>query len=360
MKLCSPSALLLSAIVPLALTARADAQPAERAAEVAQLEEALRRVEAALAALEPVVSPEVTLAQYDVRHLFLRAPDRAAPSLTIPADAAGYRTGAGAPAGGMFSFDDTEEHEGALVAPDQLEAIVMTSVGHSEWDAPRSIEVAGGFLIVRQTPANHARIRALLGRLEDQVRAVQLEVGFYALPADVQRELETAAAGADGVLSPDVLARLDARVGQGSVALTSAAMLSGMSGQRVFLHQGDERAFVVAYERSSGGTGNVVEVVSDPVVEVLRSGISLDLRPLVADGDRPSVQMDVRFARSVPLALETRPTPWGPIDTPHLSQDAVKTSARVPQGAGMLVFTLSGEGERNVAIIVRPRVVSGR
>lgn len=349
--------------------ATASAQDDARARELAELEAMLERVEAALDGLRPLVAPEVTLVQYDVRHLLYRPEDRAAPSLKLAADQdAGFRTGRGDVGAGVFSFDSCEacEEEHGRMDEERLVLAVESAVGGVEaWEDPRGLTLHRGFLLVRQTALNHARIRRLLDALsEDALRAVQLEVGFYALPLELEQEVRDAALASRGVLSGHVLARVDAAVRDGAARRVGSAMLTALDGQRVYLHQGSERAYVADYERSAGGTG-VAEavIVPDPIVEVLRAGMALEVRPTVlggADGGAPTVALDIRFARSKPLLLTERMTPWGPLTTPQVTMDSVRTSARVPSGAGMLVFGARGvedDDTTDVAIIVRPRLL---
>lgn len=347
---------LTTTIALLASCAVARAQ--DRADEVAELEALLERVEAALETLGPLAAPPVTFAQYDIRHLLSVAVDREAPTLSIPSESAGYRTGNGA-GGGTFSFDSCEEGYG--LDSDRLEEMVTRAVGEEEWDDPRSIELHRGFLLVRQTPLGHARIRALLDDLSARAtRSVQLEVGFYALTPELEAEVRAAARESDGALAPAVLVGLDRAVASGRARLVGNAMLTALDGQRVYLHQGDERAYVSDYERSSGGTGEVVEVVTDAIVGVLRSGLALDVRSTIIDGDEPRAALDVRFVRSRPLSMDRRETPWGPIMAPQVTIDSVRTSAQVPRGSGMLVFAARGtadDGTTDVVIIVRPRSI---
>jgi hypothetical protein len=347
----------LTMIAALLLVAAAPAGAQDRASEVEELEAMLERVDAALAQLAPLSAPPVSFAQYDIRHLLSVPQDREAPTLSIPSESAGYRTGNG---GGTFSFDSAEDC-GAVLDTDQIEMMLTRAVGEDEWDGPRSIEVHRGFVLVRQTAIGHGRIRALLDDLSRRAtRSVQLEVGFYALPPELEAEVRAAAIEKDGALDRAVLERLDRAVAAGGARLVGNAMLTALNGQRVYLHQGDERAYVSDYERSSGGTGEVVEVVTDAIVDVLRSGLALDVRSTILDGDEPRAALDVRFVRSKPLSLETRDTPWGPIMAPQVTIDSVRTSAQVPAGSGMLVFAARGtadDGTTDVVIIVRPRSI---
>jgi hypothetical protein len=266
----------------------------------------------------------------------------------------------------MFTFDSGDEEEAGVLDPDRLQEELTNAVGEDQWDDPRSIEVHRGFVLVRQTALNQARIRSVLGDLARSARrAVELEVGFYALPAALEDEVRAAALTNDGVLTPELLGRLDAAVAKGGDSkLVGAAVLTSLGGERVFLHQGGEQAYVSDYERSSGGTGMTVATVTDPIVSVLRTGVVVDVRPTIVDegGDAasPTVALDVRFARARPLTLEKRDTPWGPLTTPQMTMDSVRTSARVPAGAGVLAFAARGtadDGTTDVVIVVRPRVV---
>jgi hypothetical protein len=332
----------------------------KREAEIKELQAMLARIDAALTALDPVVNPTMTFAQYDVRHVFYEPTNRTAPSLTIPADNSGFRSGAG---GGGFSFEEDEWGGGTLFDTDQLETLLMDTVGEDHWDEPASIEFHDGYLLVTQTEVAQSKIRRLLqGLKSDQTRSIQLEVGFYALPSDLQQEIQTAALGAEGSLSPKVLDRLDRAVKAGRATLSGSAMLIALNGQQVYLHQGGEQAFVGGFDRAAGGTGSLVQVVTDPLVEVLRTGLALDLRAtLSGEGPRPRVSMEVSFVRTRPFEISRRKTPWGPIDMPRVAVDSVRTSARVPSGGGMLVFSArasSDETQPDVTIIVRPLVTS--
>lgn len=341
------------------LPALAQEAPSSREAEIKTLEAMLARVDAALATLEPVAQPPMTLAQYDIRHLLYAPTDRLPPSMTIPSDAAGFRTGAGK-GGFVFSFEDEEESYGLDV--EQIETMLTQAVGEEAWDDPASIEIADGYLIVNQTAPSHARIQRLLTQLKQrETRSIQLEVGFYSLPTALQLKIEAAALSGRGSLSPAILTLLDRSVESGDAKLSGSAMLTALDEQRVYLHQGSEQAIVSDYEQSSGGTGQVVGTVADPIVEVLRTGLTLGMRAtLSGEGIRPRVSMDVRFVRTRPLEMAHSETPWGAIDMPRVSVDSVRTSARVSSGGGMLVFSARAsrdEAQPDVTIIVRPLVV---
>lgn len=351
-------------VILLALAPQAAAQagpPSPKAAEVEELKALLGKLDAAIAKHAALLDPAVTLEVTDVRGLLAaHPPDRAAPRMSVDSAAAGFQTARGG--GGSFCFDGDEEPDGTVLDPDKLQELLVHAVGEERWEAPCSIEVHRGSLIVRQTAVGHERLRRALAALQaDTWTAVQLEVGFWSLSADLREGLRRAALESDGVLPAASLAALDAAAGKGARQL-GATVVSALDGQRVYLHQGAERAYIAEVSQSSGGgTGKDEWVaVADPIVRVLRSGVTVDARPtLVRDGEREVVHLDVRFARCRVTGGSQKPTPWGPIDCPQVETDTVRTSARVQAGGGMLVYAAEGGADvgDDVTIVVRPRIV---
>jgi hypothetical protein len=345
-----------------------EAKRARRAAEVKELEAMLKQVDSAMAKLKPLLNPKFNLVQYDVRHLLYRPDDRAAPQLSIPSNSAGYRTNKGG-GGSSLSFDDeSSEEEGGAIDPEKLTEIIMDLTGEEKWEDPASIEVNSGFLIVYQTKLTHARILSTLESLRKaSVRSIQMEVCFYSLPAELKKSLEQAALSTKGLIDKKILAALDAAVKGKKAKMLGNAMLTALSDQRVYLHQGLEQSFVATIERSSGGTGGVIATVNDPIVKVLRTGMALDMRGTVIDrGGVKQVALDVRFLQSIQKSMRQSKTPFGTIDMPRVKTNSVRTSARVPTGQGMLIYSAksAGDGDKEAAedltIIVRPRILPSR
>lgn len=350
-------ALLLGSLLT---TAPALAQEAPQA-EQARLEKLLSKVEGALEKLRAVNQPPQTFREYDLRALFRAAPDRVAPSLKLPTTDGGSQTAAGAGGGGAFSFE--EEASGSDLSPYYVEELLRAAFleGH-----PRELRFAGGFLHLKTSAANHAIARSILSKLRRQrLRCVQVEVGIYSLPAALQDELERASLTSGGVLDPAALAKLDGAVARGQGKLVDAALLSSLGQQSVYFHSGAERSYVSSFDRSSGGTGQIVETVSDPIVDTLRTGLALEVRPTVLEGGQ-TIMLDLHCARSQLQGMTRRATPYGAIDVPRLELTSTKTSTRVPLGAGVLVSATRKAGgkaepgqeapkEQSILIVVRPR-----
>lgn len=356
----SPFAGALIALALLSGAPRAGAQERpEPRAEVARLERLLQEVEAALAKLRPVTQPELTWLEYDLRVLFKSAPDRRAPSLELSTPDAGTQTAAGA----SFSFEGAEEAPFGTPDPDEVEELLRASflAGH-----PATLQFEGGFLQLETTAANHALARALIAELRaERLRCVQVEIAVYSLPTALQAELEAANVESGGRLSAATLARLDAAVARGEGKLVDAALLSALAGQSVYFHRGLERSYVADLERSSGGTGQIVETVTDPVVSVLRTGLALEVRPSFAAGG-DELSLDLRASRADLVSMDRRATPYGSVDVPSLRVTTTRTTTRVALGGGVLVSASrkaalaprpgeEGQAERSVLIVVRPR-----
>lgn len=354
-------------VLALAAAQEASAQaapPPPPKAEVEELKALLARIDGALAKHDDVLHPDVTLEVTDVRSLlFAHPPDRPAPRMSVDASASGFQTGRGGGGGGSFCFDSDEGvSDETVLDPDKLTELLTYTVGEALWEAPCAIEVRRGTLFVRQTAIGHERVRrALAALLSDSWTAVQLEVGFWSLSPELREGLRRAALENDGVLPAATLAALDAAAGKGAKQLC-ATVVTALDRQRVYLHQGNERAYVAELDRSSGGGTGKEEwlAVSDPIVRVLRSGITVDARPtLVREGEREVVHLDVRFARCRVTGGAQKATPSGPIDCPQVETDTVRTSARVQGGGGMLVYAAEGGADvaDDVTIVVRPRIV---
>jgi len=330
-----------------------------RAEEIARLEKLLAQVEGALQELEEVAAPKQVWVEYDLRTILRASVDRLAPSMVLPTADAGMQTAAGGKgaAGGAFSFEDSEEADGPL-DPDQIVELISSSFLRAH---PAELQIHQGFLQLRTSAANHALARKVLAGLHsDRQRRLQLEVGVYSMPRELQEALEQASLRADGVLEPKVLARLDAAVAGGKAKLIDGALLSSAGEQTVYFHRGVERSYVASFDRSSGGTGSVVETVSRPLIEVLRTGVALEVRSTPLER---GVMLDLRCTRSQLLESARRATPYGAIDVPRLKLTATRTSTRLGSGDGLLLSAAreeaSGKGEekrpeQSTVIVLRP------
>ncbi|MEZ6185079.1 MAG: hypothetical protein R3F62_08735 [Planctomycetota bacterium] len=126
---------------------------------------------------------------YPVMDLLSRIADFPGDQIRISSDQGG---GGGAGGGTQgFSFEDSEDEEGAILDPDQLDEIIRGAVGEEAFDADEaSMSVEQGQLIVSQTREVHRQIREVLKNLRrNNGLFVQVETRFIQLTDDFLRDI---------------------------------------------------------------------------------------------------------------------------------------------------------------------------
>ena len=282
---------------------------------------------------------------YDVRPLVERASEFPGPDLQPPGDH--HSAPATGGSGGFSCFHDPEWDDSNHLEPDQLEELVCDAVGEDEWDDPTTIQIRGGWLIVDQYPWHHAKIRRLLTMLRGELqRAVQIECGVYELPAELAARLRGAGAG---VLEPAQAAALDAAVAAGDARLGQATVLHGRDGQRISVSSTRQRAYLGDVERSSGGTGQVVEEVPDPIIEVLETGVAVEAR---ASCTPTRTVLELRWTRATLLDVSHQESFEGTqLEQPRVDREVVEGQVTLGSRAGRRA---QGRDRR------RPRALVGR
>ncbi|MBI3722737.1 hypothetical protein HY251_02100 [bacterium] len=317
----------------------------------------------------------------DVRDLIDGRHDRAAPALGLPGVGirrAGYRPLSVRnpivvrPGQGGFAAppptDAPEEpdHGEGAITEDKLELLVRSMTGGDDaWRDPASYGYQSGTLLVRQTPGMLARLADVLAALrKNQSRHVRLEAGLYRLDPALLSEidLDRAAAGTSGGSIPaSALARIDEAEKKGGerAVWLGGGFLVARSGERVYLHQGRERAYLSGFETSSGGSGAVVEKVVDPAVAILRTGITFDARATWDDEAWPRLTVEASVARARLRELGRDETQNGAVSTPSLDMDAATGSGALSEWAGLLLLGTRADekkGQKALAVVVRARV----
>jgi hypothetical protein len=265
---------------------------------------------------------------------------------------------------GSFVFGDepTEDPGEGAITPDRIVEMVREMTGDDEgWGDPAYIAVHRGSLLVRNTPGTLANLHAALASFrQERSGLVQLEAGFYRLEPALLAELEAAAAAdgsTGGAIPGPALVRLDDAVAKGEgAAFLGGGFLVARSGERVYLHEGLERAYVSDFETSSGGTSTIVEKVAQPIVGVLRTGFKLDVRVTEDPESRRKLSVEASVSRAKLRGIGKSETPNGPIETPAIDMDEANASVTVVEGHGVLVVTHGAPGKTGVvALVLRPR-----
>ncbi len=127
----------------------------------------------------------------------------------------------------------------------------------------------------------------------------------------------------------------------------TAPRITASNGQRVHVSVITQRAYVQDYELVSGGTGNIVQEVADPVVSTFQEGVILDVQPVISS-DRKYVTLDVRptLASLLNGVISTVTVSLGSlqqaatlvdIDLPEITLQQAFTSVTVPDGGTVLL-----------------------
>ena len=150
------------------------------------------------------------------------------------------------------------------------------------------------------------------------------------------------------VLDPFQLnAILRAEEENGRRKIVDAPVITAANRQRVSVSVITQRAYISDYELSSGGTGQVVAEVADPIIETFQEGIVLDVRPTIS-ADRKYVTLDVKptLATLVNGSFRQIPVNLGTIsnaainvniEVPEVTLQEAFTSVTVPDGGTALL-----------------------
>jgi general secretion pathway protein D len=143
---------------------------------------------------------------------------------------------------------------------------------------------------------------------------------------------------------------------QRSARTVTAPRVTASNGQRVHVSVITQRSYVQDYELVSGGTGQVVSEVADPVIDTFQDGVVLDVRPVISS-DRKYITLDVRptlaslingVISTVTISLGTLNTAASQveIDLPEISLQQAFTSVTVPDGGTVLLGGFRSLNER--------------
>lgn len=311
------------------------------------------------AAAPPVAAPKAPAAAdaasarqlrvFNTRLLTTRILDR-------PCDVAEYD---GRGEGGRVTFE-ADADEGVGFGADDLIEMIKSAIAEDSWSNTRnSIRVVGDLLVVVQRPEVLDRIGALLEQLRARrgllintvvrVLAVDAEQLDRFLPAEVRR---------GRALSAEELETLEKAAHRGGVVRrVESAVVLGFNRQLTHVRSVRERSVIrdVDVEVASKST------VKDPVVGVLRSGLTVNVRPAaIGDGKHLRLDLDCR------LTTATEPELFllqdGKPEAVHRFETwaaAVQTGAFLADGATLAYLRgpAPGREDRRLVFLVSARAV---
>jgi len=240
--------------------------------------------------------------------------------------------------------------------PDAVEELVVDLVGEDRWDEPASIEVTRNRLLVHQRASVHRIIAALVDELSRLQRLVTLEVRI----ALVSRALWGELGLRPGLLGTDQAAALETRLRaeDGARALADRR-LTGFDREPLSITALESYPYLGRYRLEQTGVVPTVE----PVVEVGQEGLSGALRPTVT-GDGRRVLLEGRLSlttwdhREAELHLDPDdPSKARPIQLPRVDQFELQTTVLLPSGRTALLGGVRTRRYGGGAELADPRLV---
>ncbi|MDC3379150.1 hypothetical protein OAX78_02595 [Planctomycetota bacterium] len=207
------------------------------------------------------------------------------------------------------------------------------------WEDPRQrVEVDADHLVVLVPEALQADVDAALEQLRDaHAQGVHYEVLVVRVPA-------TALPRSALLTSESRRALLDAG------RVTERCAVAGLDRQTVQVGVHREEGFVHDIERSSGGTGQVVEQCDDPVVETVAAGTRGRLRGVLGSSSQITVHCD--FDLRSYSGISSSSTEWGLIETVRdLSALPLKQRVTLESGQTIVLATQSVDNECELVLL---------
>lgn len=232
-------------------------------------------------------------------------------------------------------FGSSEEGDPAFLEVYELIDLVRSSVRPDSWerDATR-IEAAGphGMLVVAD-PDVQEEVAAFLGDLRERVtrvatvtvRLVRFDDPGARPPARMTRE--------------EGLAFLERAEAGDGVRLVATGRITGYEGQRVSFWRGRQRAFVQDYDVEVAEGAHV----GDPIVAVLETGLSFDVRAVSRGEKLVLVDLDGELA-AADGPMRSVETAVGPAQSPRQTVVPFAASLTLPQG-GYALTSAGGAGK---------------
>jgi hypothetical protein len=184
-------------------------------------------------------------------------------------------------------------------------------------------------IFVRGPEESVRRVRELIQTLE---REANRSFAIRATIVEVPRGTGESLIGKPGQVLPAALAaeKLAGVKAKGGKTLADASVCA-LASQRVHIVDGRERSIVADYDVEVAQSS----AVATPVVEVVRDGLVLDVRPIPSpSGDRVRLDFFVSFTALDPAGVRFDPgnPALGPIDLPRAVGFRMEATATIPTG----------------------------
>ncbi len=233
------------------------------------------------------------------------------------------------------------------VASESLLEIMRQAIAPEAWGARGgSTEVRSDTLYVRAPETALLAVERMLAALEHALLwAVDIEGRLVEVAAD-------SPVLAGPLLPPEAEAALAKALGDGSALLLERVRVSSLAGQRNNVAALEQRTYVADFEVEIAEDA----VISNPVVQILRSGIVLDVRPQITSA-RDSVVISVGLNRSVPFQTPRLvKTVVGDMQCPDMRLHELRTDVEIPFGRTAVAGAFGAQGGRRTVLLLTPRL----
>jgi len=257
----------------------------------------------------------------------------------------------------LYDLNGYDDEGSPTLHLDVIMEMLEENVSPDSWEHPSNWcrEVGQDIIAINQTPAVHASVRSFLSALERGPRASQtvaFELFDLEIPAARLDALFAAAPGGRGSQRLSAQA-VEALLAEDSTEVIRWGAASTINGSPVAFESTRTARYLKGSESSSGGTGQVVSQVLQPVTDVVRSGWSLAAVPNALRDGRVALNLDYRVEtlhgfKRVDLG-------FAKIGLPQLTTDSKQISSAI-EPKQVLVVAGEVRAGRGRLVLVRVRV----
>jgi len=273
---------------------------------------------------------------------------------------------------------DGGDREQSLLTGEDLVRLLRANVDEDSWEHKASaITFEGGVLTITNHKSTHAKIAQYLAYWRGHFgRLIVLDAAIVAVDAPLLARLRaTDPADRPGLLSAETFRKILDAAREGKQAeLIKSMRLTARSGQRVSLQELTQQSYVRDYDVQIA-TG---EAELDPVVDVLSTGPSIDVRAflepfpggITLESRLDFVELDAMGERILRVGKESTPLladakPAGPVvkstverkvQLPRVQHDRVRTMLTVRERESAVVASLLRK-DRNLLFVLTPGIV---
>ncbi len=218
---------------------------------------------------------------------------------------------------------------------------------------PRITHAPRGLIVVQGNAAQHAWISAFLHRqLEEELTLYTSEVRIVTLPPKGLAELALGKLPVilDEKRTDELLKRLQAR---DDTELIAAPVVSAFGRRKTIVSVTEQTAYVSRYEKYENVAPKGHTII-DPIIEVLRSGLTITARATGVDDELIDLDLQVELVEIA--EMRTVETELGEVMVPEVVRRDFQTGLALEPGS-TAVYSGLGTDDETAIILVRVKAV---